>query len=188
MEDFPQTPDDDLKESQAVLDDYRSSSSNPEYTKGHLTPVCHQETLHDREATYTLTNIVPQRAASNNGPWSALEKKMLNKIKPHCTGEMYVITGAIPYQNERLLKERVSIPEYMWSAYCCPEYTSTPYLTYAAVGRNDPDSGNDIVERGRNSKGYDVKEMTVQDLENILERRLNMQIMLFRNKCIPTGE
>lgn len=183
--------DQNVIESQAVLQDYKNSS----FTKGHLNPSMHQKTKVDREATFTLTNIVPQQAGSNSGPWSTLENKVLSKFKDFCFGSMYVITGAMPYASgERWINNRVSVPEYMWSAYCCPTYnTSLPesaqsfFPTYAAVGRNDRNSGEEIVPVNVNVKrsvrGFDVREMPVETLESILKQRLAMPISLFHEQC-----
>ncbi|XP_035525501.1 endonuclease domain-containing 1 protein-like [Morone saxatilis] len=191
MKPFHTSMDQNVIESQAVLQDYKNSS----YTKGHLNPSMHQKTREDREATFTLTNIVPQRAGSNSGPWSILENEVLKKFKAFCNGLMYVITGAIPYESEpRWINNRVSVPEYMWSAYCCPSYnTSLPkhlkpfFPTYAAVGRNDRNSGEEIVPvkvKARASvRGYDVRRMSLETLEDILAQRLAMPISLFHGQC-----
>ena len=182
--------DQNVIESQAVLEDYKNSG----YTKGHLNPSMHQKTMADREATFTLTNIVPQRAGSNGGPWNSLEKEVLGKFKAYCNGSMYVITGALPYITERWINNRVSAPEYMWSAYCCPSYSSNLptsmkkfFPTYAAVGRNDRDSSQEIVPvnvKARASvRGYDVKRMPLETLEGILPQRLGIPISLFHGWC-----
>lgn len=183
--------DQNVIESQAVLHDYMNSS----YTKGHLNPSMHQKTKEDREATFTLTNIVPQRAGSNSGPWSGLENEVLTKFKTFCNGSMYVITGVMPYNSEpRWINNRVSVPEYMWSAYCCPSYKSNlpksvkPFFpTYAAVGRNDRNSGEEIVPVNVKAKasvrGYDVRRMSLETLEGILTQRLAMPISLFHGQC-----
>nr|XP_019962559.1 PREDICTED: endonuclease domain-containing 1 protein-like [Paralichthys olivaceus]BAU79666.1 endonuclease domain-containing 1 [Paralichthys olivaceus] len=183
--------DQNVIESQAVLQDYKESN----YTKGHLNPSMHQKTKENREATFTLTNIVPQIAASNSGPWNRLEKEVMRKFNMFCEGPMYVITGALPYEPEaRWINNRVSVPEYMWSAYCCPTYKSKiseserkSFPTYAAVGRNDQDSGEEIVPvnvKARISvRGYDVKRMTLEALEDILGKRLGMPISLFAGQC-----
>ncbi|XP_012715136.3 endonuclease domain-containing 1 protein [Fundulus heteroclitus] len=177
---------------QASLQDYRESSF---YTKGHLVPKQHQGTLEDKEATYTLTNIVPQREGSNAETWSKLESEIL-KRKKSCDGNMYVITGAIPFKTEdkipdsiRKANDKVYAPEYIWSAYCCPDFKKDLkeedkklFPTYAAVGRNYPDSNNDIV-RKESEKGYDVKQMPLRDLEAILKQRLNKEITLFHKHC-----
>ncbi|GLD47995.1 endonuclease domain-containing 1 protein-like protein [Lates japonicus] len=65
------TPSNNLKESQAVDEDYKDS----EYTRGHLAPSSHQGTEEDRKATFTLTNIVPQMEGSNGITWKDLEKR-----------------------------------------------------------------------------------------------------------------
>lgn len=191
MKRFSNLVDQNVIDSQAVLQDYKNSS----YTKGHLNPSMHQKTKEDRYATFTLTNIVPQRKGSNSGPWSILETKVLGKFKDFCNGSMYVITGALPYTSgAQRLNNRVSVPEYMWSAYCCPSYSASlpeserPFFpTYAAVGRNDCNSGEEIVPVDVKAKasvrGYDVRQMSLEDLEGILKQRLALPISLFHGQC-----
>lgn len=190
MKPFETPVDQNVIDSQAVLQDYKESI----FTKGHLNPSIHQKTEENREATFTLTNIVPQREGSNSGPWRLLENEVLANFK-NCKGAMYVITGSMPYaSNEKRINDRVSAPEYLWSAYCCPSYSdnipeslSTYFPTYAAVGRNDPNSSEEIVPINVKAKdlerGYDVKRMPVKELEAILEKRLGMRIQLFDGQC-----
>uniref|UniRef100_A0A3P8TQ36 Uncharacterized protein n=2 Tax=Amphiprion TaxID=80969 RepID=A0A3P8TQ36_AMPPE len=191
MKRFNISVDQNVIESQAVLQDYRNSN----YTKGHLNPSMHQKTEEDREATFTLTNIVPQRAGSNSGPWNRLEEEVLRRFKAYCDGPMYVITGAMPYESgARWINNRVSVPEYMWSAYCCPSHKADLpesvqqfFPAYAAVGRNDQNSGEEIVpvnmKAKANIRGYDVRRMPLETLEGILQHRLAMPISLFDGKC-----
>lgn len=191
MKHFGKVVDQNVIDSQAVVQDYKNSN----YTKGHLNPSMHQKTEVNREATFTLTNIVPQRAGSNSGPWSILEREVLGKFKAFCNGSMYVITGAMPYRSgAQWINNRVSVPEYMWSAYCCPSYSASlpesakPFFpTYAAVGRNDRNSSEEIVPvnvKARASvRGYDVRRMSLEDLEGILRQRLAMPISLFHGQC-----
>ncbi|XP_026185606.1 endonuclease domain-containing 1 protein-like [Mastacembelus armatus] len=191
MKPFNKSVDQNVIENQAVPQDYKNSS----YSKGHLNPSMHQKTKENREATFTLTNIVPQRPSFNSGPWSLLETKVLRRFKDYCKGTMYVITGAMPYESgARWINNRVSVPEYMWSAYCCPSYnTSLPesvqpfFPTYAAVGRNDRNSGQEIVpvnvKAKKSVRGYDVRQMSLETLEVILSQRLAMPISLFHGQC-----
>lgn len=191
MKPFKTPVDQNVIDSQAVLQDYRKS----EFTKGHLNPSMHQKTKENKEATFTLTNIVPQRSGSNSGPWCRLENEVLANFKEYCKGTMYVITGSMSYaSNERMLKNRVSVPEYMWSAYCCPSYSdnipkslSAYFPTYAAVGRNDPNSSEEIVPinvRAKDSeRGYDVRRMPIKELEATLGNRLGMRIQMFDGQC-----
>ncbi|XP_039668994.1 endonuclease domain-containing 1 protein-like [Perca fluviatilis] len=187
----PNTVNSDVMKSQAVSQDYAHSG----FTKGHLNPSMHQKTIVDREATFTLTNIVPQQRGSNEGTWAPLEKEVLGRFKAFCKGSMYVITGAMPYESEsRWINNRVSVPEYMWSAYCCPSYRSDlpdsvkPFFpTYAAVGRNDRNSGEEIVpldpKADTRVRGYDVRQMSLETLEGILKTRLKMPVSLFKGHC-----
>ncbi|XP_030599135.1 endonuclease domain-containing 1 protein-like [Archocentrus centrarchus] len=173
-----------LENSQAVNEDYTNSG----YSRGHLAPSGHQETDDDRKATFTLTNIVPQKEGSNTGTWEAQEQKMLKRLKD-CTSRMYVITGVMPYEsNEPKINNRVHVPEYMWTAYCCESFKGEAdqnhFPTYAAVGRNDQNSPEDIVKKDPNNKGYDVKEMSLESLEKILKERLKMsKLSLFKDQC-----
>lgn len=188
----PLKVDQNVIESQAVIKDYENSS----YTKGHLNPSMHQQTKEDRKATFSLTNIVPQKKGSNSGPWSLLEYEVFEKFTAFCNGSMYVITGALPYNSsDRWINNRVSVPEYMWSAYCCPSFSSKLpdskkafFPTYAAVGRNDPESGEEIVPLNVKAKasvrGYDVKKMSLSALEGILNERLAASISLFDGQCV----
>ncbi|KAM9510873.1 endonuclease domain-containing 1 protein-like isoform 2-T2 [Salvelinus alpinus] len=138
MHSFPRRGpvDQNVVESQAVLQDYINSS----YTKGHLNPSLHHQAPEDRRATFTLTNVVPQRAASNSGPWAQLEAER-------------------PY-----------------------------FPSYAAVGRNDPHSGGEIVPVDPQAKasvrGYDVRRMPLDTVETILQQRLGVHISLFHNQCL----
>uniref|UniRef100_A0A671UYP7 Uncharacterized protein n=1 Tax=Sparus aurata TaxID=8175 RepID=A0A671UYP7_SPAAU len=192
MQPFPCTIPKRVKNSQAVPEDYKNSG----YTRGHLNPSMHHKIKADREATFTLTNIVPQQQSSNQHTWNHLEREVFHRFKAHCNRLMYVITGVMPYESEaHWIKKRVSVPEYMWSAYCCPSYRrSLPesvrmfFPTYAAVGRNDRVSGEEIVPVNPDAKdrirGYDVRRMPLQELEHILRRRLSMpRLRLFKRQC-----
>lgn len=186
--------DQNIIESQAVLLDYANSS----YTKGHLDPSLHHQSQEERRATFTLTNVVPQRGGSNSGPWAQLESEVKARLGAYCTGPAYVVTGAVPYVSERWVKNRVAVPEYLWSAYCCPAHNASlpaserPFFpTYAAVGRNDPQSGGEIVPVDPKAKasvrGYDVRRMPLDTLEDVLQQRLDMTIHLFTNQCLGGG-
>ncbi|XP_067104302.1 endonuclease domain-containing 1 protein-like [Osmerus mordax] len=193
MKHFPRKKpvDQNVVESQAVLQDYTNSS----YTRGHLNPSQHHQNQEDRKATFTLTNVVPQRKGSNSGPWAQLESEVKARLGAYCAGPAYVITGAVPYVTERWMNQRVAVPEYMWSAYCCPVHdASLPaslasfFPTHAAVGRNDKQSGGEIVPVDPKAKGpslgYDVRRLSLDTLEDILRQRLSISIHLFTQQCL----
>ncbi|XP_072252443.1 endonuclease domain-containing 1 protein-like [Leuresthes tenuis] len=178
-EDDPEMKEIQVKQklkNQADDEDYKRSG----YTKGHLNPCMHQGSQNQRDATFTLTNAVPQHKESNTKTWVKYEKKVLNLYNKNCNKEMYVITGAIKYFQK--IKKKVSVPEYMWSAYCCPSFTPSDdnkFATYAVMGRNNKNSGRDVV----NKTGYEIEEMTLETLENKLQKLLSTKITLFYRHC-----
>ncbi|XP_020506186.1 endonuclease domain-containing 1 protein [Labrus bergylta] len=190
---FPPGPlDQNVVESQAVEPDYINST----FSRGHLNPSLHHHSREDRYATFTLTNVVPQKAGSNDGPWELLEQNVNNTLEAYCLGEAYIVTGIIPYQNDdRWLKNhRVALPEYMWSAYCCsrfnsslPEELKETFPTFAAIGRNDRNSTEEIVPVDQTAKkqfrGYDVRRMPLETLELYLKERFNTVVNVFYEQC-----
>ncbi|KAI1888606.1 hypothetical protein AGOR_G00186890 [Albula goreensis] len=193
MRSFPKngSVDQNVWESQAVLGDYRGSN----YTKGHLSPSSHHRDPRDQRATFSLTNIVPQRAGSNSGPWAVLEREVADRLAANCTGPAYLVTGVLPYiANQHHIANRVAVPEYLWSAYCCPSFSPglppevRPFFpTHAAIGRNDRESDQDIVpvdpKAHPSVRGYDVRRMTLGTLEMYLQERLGEAINVFNNRC-----
>ncbi|XP_037320586.2 endonuclease domain-containing 1 protein-like [Pungitius pungitius] len=193
MAPFPPGPlDRNVVESQAVEPDYINST----YTRGHLNPSLHHQIHEDRAATFTLTNVVPQKAGSNDGPWEDLENHVNKSLAAFCLGEAHVVTGVVPYRGDGpwLGGRRVAVPEYLWSAYCCPVYNhSLPeelreaFPTHAAIGRNDRNSTEEIVpvsqEAKRQFRGFDVRRMPLKTLEEHLKDRLGVAVSVFYEQC-----
>ncbi|XP_068161543.1 endonuclease domain-containing 1 protein-like [Antennarius striatus] len=190
---FPLGPlDRKVVESQAVELDYINST----YSRGHLNPSLHHQSHENRSASFTLTNAVPQKAGSNDGPWEIWEQLVNKTLEAYCLGDAYIVTGIIPYLKEEhwLKNHRVAVPEYIWSAYCCPRYNySLPkemeeaFPAYAAIGRNDPNSTEEIVPVSQTAKkmfrGYDVRQMSLDTLEMYLKDRFNTVISVFYEQC-----
>ncbi|XP_026167129.1 endonuclease domain-containing 1 protein-like [Mastacembelus armatus] len=130
-----------IKKSQAVFEDYKDIK---DYNRGHLNPAGHHKD-EACEATYTLTNVVPQYKKMNNGLWSQYEER----IKTTCpNNKLFVLVGAIPSSDpQRWIKKnnknRVNIPDYLWHAYCCVDNNNKPVKSGAAVARN---TENNMVE------------------------------------------
>lgn len=192
---LPGPLDPKVVKSQAVTPDYTNST----YSRGHLNPSLHHQTHEDRSASFTLTNVVPQKAGSNDGPWEVLEQRVNRTLGAFCLGEAYIVTGIMPYRDEEhwLKNHRVAVPEYLWSAYCCPSYNrSLPkelegaFPTYAAVGRNDRSSTEEIVPVSPTAKkefrGYDVRRMSLEILEMYLRDRFQTTISVFYDQCLES--
>lgn len=69
-------------------------------TRGHLIPSSYAKGNQAKiDASFTLTNAVPQFGAFNNGPWSTSEQKLLDWGKKNCApsnAPMFVVVGTIP--------------------------------------------------------------------------------------------
>jgi PKD repeat protein len=72
-------------------------------------------TLTENSSTFLLTNILPQAAENNQGPWSRLENQLNDMVR---TGgkEIYVVAGGIYAPTPPTLKNegKVAVPDYTW--------------------------------------------------------------------------
>ncbi|KAG7214438.1 hypothetical protein INR49_006395 [Caranx melampygus] len=119
---------------QALDSDYTGLKN---YNRGHLNPNLHHEG-DGCNATFTLTNMVPQNIQLNGGSWNDYETKLKNTFKGCKTA--YVLVGAVPSKDKWVKKKnknRVNIPDYLWHAYCCVDNKGKPYKSGAAAVRNE---------------------------------------------------
>ncbi|NXL70289.1 ENDD1 protein, partial [Leptocoma aspasia] len=152
-----------IKDSQAVLDDYRTLEG---LDRGHLCPSGHQDSRENKTATFTLTNIVPQDSLLNHGRWNDYEHKTMSKITKGCTST-YVITGAVP-GNTNVAEGRVNRPSHIWSAACCLVGTE-PRYAWGAIAENDKN---------------EVEVVTLGELENRLKNLYGGKtVTLFKDGC-----
>ncbi|XP_041650476.1 endonuclease domain-containing 1 protein-like [Cheilinus undulatus] len=179
-------PSEDLhrsfEDAQAVLEDYSNSVI---YERGQLNPDEHQAHPFDKAATYTLTNVVPQVREFNIGPWKKHEHTIRKRLNNYCRGTAYVVTGVTTsgHTIRRHNINRVGIPTYLWSAYCCIDFDhNAPYSerskfpAFAAYGLNYRENNR-------------VQEMTVQQLEDFLKKVTYVEstFQLFYDNCVPPG-
>jgi DNA/RNA endonuclease G (NUC1)/PKD repeat protein len=92
--------------------DYRNGG----YDRGHMVQ-SESRTTTDQEnaSTFLLTNILPQGAENNQGPWSKFEN-YLNDLARTNGKEIYVVAGGEYAANPGTLKGegKVAIPDYTW--------------------------------------------------------------------------
>ncbi|MFO7938008.1 MAG: DNA/RNA non-specific endonuclease [Kiritimatiellia bacterium] len=89
-------------------DDYYKSG----YDRGHMAPNRGITTCYGRKAqkeTFLLSNICPQKAGLNRGPWRRMEY-MIADIWPEKYGDIYVLTGAHSTGNRKKLPSGINIP------------------------------------------------------------------------------
>jgi DNA/RNA endonuclease G (NUC1)/PKD repeat protein len=97
--------------------DYR----NGDYDRGHMVQ-SESRTTTDQEnaSTFLLTNILPQGAENNQGPWSKFENYLNDLARGTPANptrhEIYVIAGGLYGPNPGTLKGegKVAIPDYTW--------------------------------------------------------------------------
>ncbi|XP_026546201.1 endonuclease domain-containing 1 protein-like [Notechis scutatus] len=147
-----------LESSQAVDRDYRVAVRQD---RGHLAPSSHQPDQDSKAATFTLTNIVPQFSALNQGQWREYEEH----INTDGCRETYILVGAVPGNN--MINNRVNVPSHIWAAGCC-------------VLQKGKRSWAVIAENNQNNVLY----LTLGELQGQLANHYeNKTIDLFNNAC-----
>ncbi|XP_062342144.1 endonuclease domain-containing 1 protein-like [Osmerus eperlanus] len=180
MQPFPQGDlHSKFEDAQAVLEDY---SNVVNYERGQLNPDEHQADPDDKAATYTLTNVVPQVQEFNNGPWKTQEHTVRQRLNNYCRGTAYVVTGVTTsgHTIRRHNQNRVGIPTYLWSAYCCIDYDhNAPFAERSKFPA--------FAYHGMNVKASTVQEMSVPDLEGFLKKvtYVDKRFQIFYDNCLP---
>lgn len=85
------------------------------YSRGHMVQSFNRTTtLQENARTYYLTNIAPQAAANNTGPWGSFENFLTDRAR--AGKELYIVAGGDFSATPRTLKDegRVQIPEFTW--------------------------------------------------------------------------
>lgn len=157
---------DDVEDGQAVNDDYRNSG----YSRGHVNPSMHHSSV-SQLSTFTYTNMAPQDATFNSGTWNQYETFLRDKILTSCR-QTHVLSGVILSGSHpgkgTWLRNRVNVPTFYWSAFCCVKSDGTR----RAEGR-----------LGRNTSPYDMVTTSVPELEAILSKEYGEEVALFSGGC-----
>ncbi|XP_068121958.1 endonuclease domain-containing 1 protein-like [Hyperolius riggenbachi] len=157
---------DSVIESQGVNDDYRNSG----LSRGHVNPSMHHSS-NSQLSTFAYTNMAPQESTFNSGTWNQYETFLRDRMLPSCN-QTHVLSGVIvsgfsPTEG-KWLRDRVNVPDFYWSAFCCVRRDGTKW----AEGR-----------LGRNSSPFDVATITILDLEDILGKTYEGPVTLFYQNC-----
>ncbi|MEA5466337.1 DNA/RNA non-specific endonuclease [Leptothoe sp. PORK10 BA2] len=87
--------------------------TNSGYDRGHMVPSADRSaTAQDNSSTFLMTNIFPQTADNNRGPWRELESYCRDLI--YQQGKTLYIIGGIYGQQQPIAKERVIPPSRTW--------------------------------------------------------------------------
>uniref|UniRef100_A0A665T958 Uncharacterized protein n=1 Tax=Echeneis naucrates TaxID=173247 RepID=A0A665T958_ECHNA len=131
-------------EPQARNADYKNNGA---FDRGHLIPSSYGLTKADRQATFTLTNVVPQARSFNQGSWMRMESCIKCVMDTFCINsngltEAFVVTGAEP-SPDNVLANRVNVPSMLWSAFCCYSSNNNRWMASAHWADNSPDESKD---------------------------------------------
>ncbi|KAM6933732.1 endonuclease domain-containing 1 protein [Xenentodon cancila] len=162
-----ENPGINLGERQALNEDYTGSG----FDRGHLNPNGHHP-VPSRNATFTLTNVVPQNPKLNQNAWRIHESQLADLFRNKCS-KAYVLIGAVPSADNWINKnkvKRVNIPDYVWDAYCCVDNNDRPIESGAATARNTDENT--------------VDELTLEKLGEFLQTFSSQPVGdLFYNNC-----
>lgn len=171
-----------FEDAQAVLEDYTDAVR---YERGVLNPDEHQDDPDDKASTYTLTNVVPMVPDFSNRVWNKQEHVIRKRLNNYCRGTAYIVTG-ITTSGKMIRREnmnRIAVPTYLWSAYCCVDYDhNTPYNerfkfpSYAHYGLNEEENN-------------EVMEISVPKLKEFLKKTTYVQqnFQIFVGDCVPAA-
>ncbi len=94
---------------QAQLSDYSGSG----YDRGHMCPSADRtRTTTANSQTFYLTNMVPQAANNNRGPWAALETE--TRQLAQAGKQLYKIAGGTFSSGSRTIGNGVKVPDKTW--------------------------------------------------------------------------
>uniref|UniRef100_A0A8C5DQ47 Endonuclease domain-containing 1 protein-like n=1 Tax=Gouania willdenowi TaxID=441366 RepID=A0A8C5DQ47_GOUWI len=157
-----------LGERQALNEDFTHSG----FDRGHLNPNGHHP-VPGRNATFTLTNVIPQNPKLNQNAWRIYESQLTDLFRQRCS-KAFVLVGAIPSADNWIIKNnvrRVNIPDYLWNAYCCVDNNGRPIKSGAATARNTEDNW--------------VEQMSLDELGEFLQQVSNQPVgELFHSGCM----
>jgi endonuclease G, mitochondrial len=176
-------PDDSLPSNfyQVTPSDYTGSG----YDRGHQAPSGDRtNNAETNSATFLMTNMIPQTADLNRGPWERLEsysRELVNQGK-----ELYIIAG-VEGKKETLAGGRITVPARNWKVIVVLD---RPGLSIAGVTRDtrviavdmlndtgiketDWTSYKTTVKQIEAATGYDLLSNVPIDVQSVIESRID---------------
>lgn len=180
---------------------YKEAIKQEPLSRGHMNPIAiNSFNKSFMQATFTLTNAVPQYVASNSGPWQIFEAKIRSYAKDFCgsrarKGTLYLLTGTSefsltsdlgrkPVQDSSLKLSHATIlldeltlvvPRAVWTAGCC--LWNEASQEFGMMGR----AGSFAVMSNnvRDKKLLNQTQMSVHELERHLTAPGTSSVNLF---------
>jgi DNA/RNA endonuclease G (NUC1) len=137
----------------------------------------------DNARSFLFTNIIPQAAAVNQGPW-ALFENFIGDLARFSNREVYIVTGATGSKGTVKNEGKITIPTHVWKVVVVlPRDQGLADVSdrnnaqvYAVIMRNDPDVTGGweqyatTVDAVEALSGYDLLALLPDALETQLER------------------
>jgi DNA/RNA endonuclease G (NUC1) len=154
------------------------------YDRGHMIPAADRSaSFEDQEATFTLSNILPQASNNNQKTWSALEGYSRDLVREG--NEVYVIAGG--YGSKGTLQDgKINIPDRTWKVIVVlpkGENDLARITENTRVIAVDMPNSNDInedwttyrtsVDAIEKATGYDFLSNVSTVIQNVIEARVD---------------
>jgi endonuclease G len=177
-------PDERLPENWEKVTPYDFSGSG--FDRGHICPSADRSTTEDaNSATFLMTNIAPQTADLNQGPWEKLETYSRNLARRG--GVIYIISGNYGARRERV-KSKITIPTNFWKIVI----VLPPNSNVSSINKDSRVIAVDMpnlsgiksknwrdyrttVRNIEQKTGYDFLSNLPQSLQNALEIKVDMR-------------
>jgi endonuclease G, mitochondrial len=152
------------------------------YDRGHMVPSADRtNSRQDNSATFLMSNIFPQTAENNRGPWRELEEYCRDLI--YQQGKSLYIIGGIYGEERRLSRDRIVVPGRTWKVIVifdgniAPEQV-TEYTETIAVDMPNSDYLDaewqtylTSIDRLEQVTGYDLLSEVNEEVQAAIEAR-----------------
>jgi DNA/RNA endonuclease G (NUC1) len=137
----------------------------------------------DNARSFLFTNIIPQAAVVNQGPWAMFEN-FVGDLARLNNREVYIVTGATGSKGTVKNEGKITIPSHVWKVVVvlprdqglADVTTRNTAQVYAVIMRNDPDVTGGweqyatTVDAVEALSGYDLLSLLPDEIETQLER------------------
>lgn len=184
-------PDESLPEGwyQVTPQDYTGSG----FDRGHIVPAADRNRRsEDSRSVFLMSNIMPQSPGNNQGPWNELEMYCRDLVAQG--KELYIMAGGTGVggvgsrgRRDIIGRGRVVVPEYTWKIILVLDrpITSAEEVQVSdrviavimpnidGIRRNDWRQYRQSVDQIEQLTGYDFLSALPEDVESILEARID---------------
>lgn len=159
----------------------------------------------DNATTYLFSNIIPQAADNNQGPWSAMEMEVgdLARIQ---NKELYIVAGASGSKGTVKNEGLITIPTHVWKVVVVlPRDQGLPSVrghgdvqVFAVIMPNEPGIRNSdwrdyitTVNAVEAMSGYNVLDLLADEVERVVEGGMQEELAMIdaleNDGSLPSG-